>query len=58
MDAPPTRAAAIEALTAPGQPYELERVTIGGTPLKAFKNAPRSLRELYADTDSDQTFFV
>ena len=58
MDAPPTRSAAIEALTAPGQPYELERVTIGGTPLKAFKNAPRSLRELYADTVSDQTFFV
>src|SRR5436190_16710067 len=53
-----TRGEALAELTAPGQPYELELKTIGGTSLKVFRNAPRSLRELYAQTATDKTFIV
>lgn len=54
----PTRDEALAALTAPGQPYELTLETIGGRPLKVFRNAPRSLRELYEQTASDLPFLV
>jgi long-chain acyl-CoA synthetase len=53
-----TRAEAIAALTAPGQFYELEQMTIRGRSLRVFKNAPASLRELFADAVSDKTFIV
>ncbi|MFN9711753.1 MAG: AMP-binding protein, partial [Alphaproteobacteria bacterium] len=53
-----TRAEAIAALTAPGQFYELEQLTIRGRSLRVFKNAPASLRELFADAFSDKTFIV
>ena len=55
---PSTRAEAIALLTAPGQRNELEIVEIDGTPVRTFKNAPPSLRVIYADTLSDQTFIV
>ncbi|HEY2707634.1 MAG TPA: class I adenylate-forming enzyme family protein [Caulobacteraceae bacterium] len=55
---PTTRAEAITELTAPGQPYELERIVANGAPIRAFKNAPRSLRELFADNASDKPFLV
>jgi len=54
----PTRRQALAALTAPGQPYALETVEIGGRRLRVFANAPRSLRELFEQTVSDQTFIV
>ncbi|MCZ6709471.1 MAG: class I adenylate-forming enzyme family protein [Gammaproteobacteria bacterium] len=53
-----TRAQAIATLTAPGQTYELESLVINDANLRVFKNAPRSLRELYVETASDATFFV
>ena len=51
-----TRAEAIAALTAIGQPYELEQVDDHGRRVRMFKNAPHSLRELYAGTISDKPF--
>ena len=53
-----TRAEAITALTASGQPYELTQITIRGRTLRVFANAPASLRELYAAAVSDKTFIV
>jgi len=53
-----TRTQALTGLTAPGQPYELEQLTIRGVPCRAFVNAPDSLRELYAENVSDATFVV
>ena len=53
-----TRQEALAILTAPGQPYELETVEIGGRPRRAFKNAPRSLRQMFAETASDLPFLV
>ena len=55
---PMTRAQAIQAATAPGQPYELEEVTVGTRRLRVFRNAPRSLRALYADSATDLPFLV
>ena len=53
-----TRSEAIAALTAPGQTYELEQMTIRGRSLRVFRNAPASLRELYASAVSDKTFIA
>ena len=53
-----SRGEAIAALTAIGQPYELEQVDDLGRRVRMFKNAPRSLRELYAATISDKLFIV
>ncbi len=55
---PQTRQAALEQLTAPGQPYELETREIGGYGRRVFKSAPATLRDLYTQTLSDQTFIV
>lgn len=53
-----TRAAAIAALTAPGEPYELVPIEQYGRPRKAFANAPQTLRHLFADASSEETFLV
>jgi len=53
-----TRADAIAALTASGQPYELTQMAIRGRSLRVFANAPATLRELYAAAVSDKTFIV
>lgn len=53
-----TRADAVRQLTGPGEPYELETLTIRGQAVRAFKNAPRSLRELFEQNLSDKTFIV
>jgi long-chain acyl-CoA synthetase len=53
-----SRADALAQLTAPGEPYELEAITINSIPCRAFVNAPRSLRELFANNVSDETFVV
>jgi long-chain acyl-CoA synthetase len=55
---PMTRAQAIAAVTAPGQPYELEETTVGTRRLRVFRNAPRSLREIYAATATDLPFLA
>ncbi len=34
-------------LTAPGAPFEVASVDVGGVPVKAFKNAPANVRELW-----------
>ncbi len=53
-----SRDEAIKILTAPGQPYELEEVELYGRTCRAFRNAPPTLRDLYADTRSDLPFIV
>jgi len=61
MDGSPggmTRAQALSALTAPGQPYALETLTIRGRPQKVFVGAPATLGDLYASSVSDATFLV
>jgi long-chain acyl-CoA synthetase len=34
-------------LTAPGQPFEIETTVVRGSPLRAYKNAPKTVRELW-----------
>jgi long-chain acyl-CoA synthetase len=53
-----SRQVAIAALTAPGQPYELESIRAHGRQVRAFKNAPTSLRAMYEATLSDKPFIV
>jgi steroid-24-oyl-CoA synthetase len=53
-----TRAQALATLTAPGEPYELEALTINNVPCRAFVHAPKSLRDLVADNVGDETFVV
>jgi long-chain acyl-CoA synthetase len=38
----------VERLVAPGAPYELERVTVGGREYRAYAQAPASLEEFFA----------
>jgi len=53
-----TRAQALAACTAPGQPYALAEQVIAGRTVPVFVNAPRSLRAVYEDTASDRPFLV
>ena len=43
----PTREEAISELTSQGQTFELESVPVYGHPVRVFKNAPSSLREIW-----------
>jgi long-chain acyl-CoA synthetase len=43
----PTRAEAIAELTAPGSVFELETVPVFGNPVRVFKNAPATLRDVW-----------
>jgi len=52
------RTQALEALTAPGQPYALVDDVIDGRALRRFANAPRSLRALYEATATDRPFLA
>jgi long-chain acyl-CoA synthetase len=38
------------ALIAPGAPFEVVTVEVGGVPVKAFKNAPKNVREFWLST--------
>jgi len=58
MTAPMSRAEAIAALTAPGEPYELEVLEIDGRPVRNFKNGPASLRAMYELYLSNLPFIV
>ena len=53
-----TRTQALAALTAAGEPYELVEVEQYGDTCRAFLNAPESLRDLYDQARSDETFIV
>lgn len=55
---PMTRAAAIAALTAPGQPGELIDIVVKGRRVRAFKNAPPTLRAYYEAYVSELPFLV
>lgn len=54
----PTRAQAIAELTAPGQPFELVETVANGRRIRAFRNAPRSLREMFEATATDLPFLA
>ncbi len=43
--------AAWAELTAPGAPFEIAEVEIRGVPLRTYKNAPPSIRELWLSTE-------
>lgn len=51
---------AVRAVTGPGGPYEIVEGDVGGRRLKVWKNAPPSLRTLFAATRArgDATFLV
>ncbi len=49
---------ALAQLTATGQPYELETKPHYGQPCRIFKNAPESLRHLFEQARSGETFIV
>ncbi|HJL60404.1 MAG TPA: class I adenylate-forming enzyme family protein [Pseudomonadales bacterium] len=53
-----SRQEALEQLTAPGQDYELETVKVFGRPCRSFKNGPQTLRDLFVESPSDETFLV
>ena len=52
------RSAALAALTAPGEPYELEDVELYGRTCRAFRHAPPTLRDLFDESRSDLPFLV
>lgn len=54
----PTRKQAIAQLTAKGEPYELIELEQYGQTVRAFLNAPPTLRALFESTLSDATFLV
>jgi long-chain acyl-CoA synthetase len=55
---PMTRTEAIATLTAPGQPGELEDIVVNGRRLRAFKNAPPTLRAYYEAYITELPFLV
>jgi long-chain acyl-CoA synthetase len=54
----PSRQELAAAATAPGQDYEIVAGEFWGRPCRVFKNAPQTLRHLYDDSRSDETFIV
>ncbi len=53
-----TRSEALAQLTAPGQPHEIVEIEAIGRRIRAFKNAPKHLGQLYAEGRSDKPFLV
>ncbi|HEV7690939.1 MAG TPA: AMP-binding protein, partial [Hyphomonadaceae bacterium] len=53
-----TRNEALAELTAPGQPFEIENITAIGRKIRAFKNAPKNVGQIFAETRSDKVFLV
>ncbi|RYG25351.1 MAG: long-chain fatty acid--CoA ligase, partial [Burkholderiales bacterium] len=53
-----TRDQALAQLTAKGQPFEIAETDAIGRRIRAFVNAPRNLRELFAATRSDKEFLI
>jgi long-chain acyl-CoA synthetase len=52
------REQAIAELTAAGQPFELVSIEANGRRVRAFRNAPRSLRELFESAATDLPFLA
>jgi long-chain acyl-CoA synthetase len=52
------REQAIAELTAAGQPFELVGIEANGRRIRAFRNAPRSLRELFESAATDLPFLA
>ena len=52
------RLAAIAELTAPGMDYEIVAGEVWGRACRMFRNGPATLRDLYEDSRSDETFLV
>src|SRR5262245_47038393 len=52
--------AATVAVTAAGQPYEVQTAAVDGTTFRVFANAPANLRELYRSSlaHADRDFYV
>jgi long-chain acyl-CoA synthetase len=53
-----TRTEALAKLSAPGQPFEINEITANGRNIRAFRNAPANVREIFAATRSDKVFLV
>ena len=53
-----TRDQAYAALTAPGQPYELQTVQTDRGPIRVFATLPQTMPELYAANISDKEFLI
>lgn len=53
-----TRDEALAKLTAPGQPFEIVETEAIGRHIRAFKNAPKNVREIFEATHSDKEFLV
>ncbi len=53
-----TRDQALAQLTAKGQPFEIAETEAIGRRIRAFVNAPRNTRELFAATRSDKEFLI
>ncbi len=53
-----TRNEALVELTAPGQPFELFETEALGRRIRAFRNAPSNLGQIYRQSRSDKTFLV
>jgi long-chain acyl-CoA synthetase len=54
----PNRTELIKKLTAPGEDYELVPGDVWGRECRTFRNAPLTLRDLFEDSVSDETFLV
>ena len=53
-----SRDEALTKLSAQGEPYELTDGKVFGRPCRVFKNGPKTLRELFEQNISDETFIV
>ena len=53
-----SREGALARLSAKGEPYELIDEQVFGRPCRIFKNGPKTLRELFEENISDETFIV
>jgi len=53
-----TREQALAQLTALGQPHEIIEIEAIGRRIKAFRNAPVNLAQIYREARSDKTFLV
>ena len=53
-----TRVDALQQLTAPGQPFEIESAIVRGRRCRVFRNAPKTLRAIYEAAASDLPFII
>ena len=53
-----SRDEALTKLSAKGEPYELTDGKVFGRPCRVFQNGPKTLRELFEQNISDETFIV